>query len=438
MTTLNHCLDMEKIESEETAKLLLNEFEPRQLVEKVMKQYKITAKKKCIEIITQIDEAVPVALMGDQFKIQHVLMNLLSNSIKYSPNNTCVTIRVESKPRNSEGEGSPVTNKSSSDRFRLNQHHNCSSSNMTDNTPVQTIGTSTMTPLCSVNASTSAEATIHSSILGKLQRAAYHLGSRSVSRSNHSDELQQQSDTNKQGAEWADVTFSIIDQGQGMSVEEQTKLFQPFMQGKHKVKQTVESTGLGLAQCERNVKLHHGKIGCTSTSIDVDPTNHGTTFWFNLPLEVSGTSRRCSMFKRSSKFLIPSSLIMPHFGTDNLPNLTDSQLKMSAATVTATGFSQIPVGETATILTHSSSAASLPSLPLPSVTSTADISRSANAPDKRASTPSPGSTGRGSVSDSSNTQTSQMARFSTELNILIVDGNVYIEFLSTGINVANT
>ena len=306
MSTLNCCLEMEKIESDEMARLLLNEFEPRQLVEKVRKLNAPKARKQRIDLKIDVGSNVPETLKGDIFKLQHILMNLLSNSIKYSPENTCITIKVESKP-SEQSQQSPRALEEKK-RYRLYQdrssrppspvpslsrHVSDDKRKPTNNSPEPLPSPLRM----------GRQSSIGDSLLQAVKKT---FGTTS---SNDYDETQLNNYITNPNAEYSDVTFSVVDQGQGMSAEELTKLFQPFMQGKHKVKQTVESTGLGLAQCKRNVELHHGKIGCTSKYIDDYPEEHGTTFWFTLPLEIVQANKRFSVFRQlSSESRLHSSL----------------------------------------------------------------------------------------------------------------------------------
>ena len=52
------------------------------------------------------------------------------------------------------------------------------------------------------------------------------------------------------------VTFSITDQGPGISEENQTKLFNNFVQIRPSSLQKGQGSGLGLALCKAIVHLH--------------------------------------------------------------------------------------------------------------------------------------------------------------------------------------
>jgi signal transduction histidine kinase len=72
--------------------------------------------------------------------------------------------------------------------------------------------------------------------------------------------------------------IEIMDQGVGISIQDQAKLFNAFEQVDSSKKGFIEGTGLGLALCKKIVEdVHKGNIGVESQE------GHGSTFWFTLP-----------------------------------------------------------------------------------------------------------------------------------------------------------
>lgn len=79
------------------------------------------------------------------------------------------------------------------------------------------------------------------------------------------------------------VTFSVEDEGIGMSEEDQKLLFQPFMQIRPGELQKGRGSGLGLSICKNIIELHQGHIGCRSKQrVGADRSTGGSTFYFSL------------------------------------------------------------------------------------------------------------------------------------------------------------
>lgn len=73
------------------------------------------------------------------------------------------------------------------------------------------------------------------------------------------------------------VRFSVTDEGPGIPLEFQHKLFEKFQQVDSSDTRAKEGSGLGLSICKAIVLEHGGKIGLQSKP------GVGTTFWFELP-----------------------------------------------------------------------------------------------------------------------------------------------------------
>lgn len=89
---INEILDLSKIES---GKLDLEDvnFELRSLVQSAISILKFSAHSKGVNINVSIDSELPDHFSGDSLRIRQVLINLLSNGIKFS-DSTPVTLRV--------------------------------------------------------------------------------------------------------------------------------------------------------------------------------------------------------------------------------------------------------------------------------------------------------------------------------------------------------
>jgi PAS domain S-box-containing protein len=81
----------------------------------------------------------------------------------------------------------------------------------------------------------------------------------------------------------SDLVVSVSDQGPGISVRDQKKLFRSFEQLEIENRRAMQGVGLGLKVCRTLVEAHGGRIWVDSRR------GHGATFHFTLPA-VNGTA----------------------------------------------------------------------------------------------------------------------------------------------------
>jgi signal transduction histidine kinase/ActR/RegA family two-component response regulator len=93
---INDILDFSKIEAGRLD-IEINDFEVRPLVQGTIDLVAESAAAKGLTIECQVDEAVPHVAAGDAGRIRQILVNFLSNAIKYTPAGS-VTVAVSATP----------------------------------------------------------------------------------------------------------------------------------------------------------------------------------------------------------------------------------------------------------------------------------------------------------------------------------------------------
>lgn len=95
---VNDILDISKIESG-NMELLEDSYEVGELLNDVITVIKDKCKKKNLQFVVNVDKSIPSQLYGDENKIRQVLLNLLTNAVKYTQSGT-VTFEIKVMNRN--------------------------------------------------------------------------------------------------------------------------------------------------------------------------------------------------------------------------------------------------------------------------------------------------------------------------------------------------
>ena len=109
LTLINDLLDFSKIESGKI-ELECQPFDLRQCVEEALDLLALKAAEKNLELVYEVDDTLPAAIIGDVSRVRQVVVNLLSNAIKFTPKGEVVVQLRSAPPTNasaSAGESSP-------------------------------------------------------------------------------------------------------------------------------------------------------------------------------------------------------------------------------------------------------------------------------------------------------------------------------------------
>ncbi|MDY6339481.1 MAG: ATP-binding protein [Saccharofermentans sp.] len=93
LSIINNILDFSKIEDGKMT-LVPAEFDTAEFITNLVNTISERARAKGLEFVTEIDESVPSKLYGDDVRISQIVMNLLTNAVKYTERGS-VTLRMK-------------------------------------------------------------------------------------------------------------------------------------------------------------------------------------------------------------------------------------------------------------------------------------------------------------------------------------------------------
>lgn len=94
LALVNDILDVARIESGRM-ELVREPFSPQRLIDQVSAQTRVLAENKKLEFKTNLDAELPPLLIGDEKRIEQVVINLLSNAFKFTEQGA-VTLKISS------------------------------------------------------------------------------------------------------------------------------------------------------------------------------------------------------------------------------------------------------------------------------------------------------------------------------------------------------
>ncbi len=98
LNVINDILDLSKIEAGKM-ELSYEYYNPVEMVKDIVKMYTPIAMKKGINLTYKVDEDVPEKAIGDPFRIKQILINLVSNALKFT-NEGYVIVHLKSEDGN--------------------------------------------------------------------------------------------------------------------------------------------------------------------------------------------------------------------------------------------------------------------------------------------------------------------------------------------------
>ena len=92
LTIINDILDISKIETGKM-EIVESEFDTIPLLKGVCNQIRSFAEKKSLKFMTNISPDIPLKMYGDEVRIREILINILTNAVKYTPEGS-VSLKV--------------------------------------------------------------------------------------------------------------------------------------------------------------------------------------------------------------------------------------------------------------------------------------------------------------------------------------------------------
>ncbi|KAG0608428.1 hypothetical protein M758_8G105000 [Ceratodon purpureus] len=278
---INDVLDLSKIEA---GKMELESvtFNLRKEVDSVFTLFDEKLQQKKLEVFMLVHEAVPTCVVGDPGRFRQILVNLVSNALKFTKEGSIlVSVRVMD-PHSENDESFPA----SESVYIVGSR---------DSAPrPASIQLSQVLPNSSPQSSynlRSGQSTRDEADLARgntAPRLSMHPGDEANTREAvaawRAWKLTTISGRNCKPPKDFTVIVSVEDTGIGIPLHLQHRLFQPFSQADSSTSREYGGTGIGLSICQKLIKLMNGALTVKSKP------GVGSVFEFTLPLSVPETA----------------------------------------------------------------------------------------------------------------------------------------------------
>ncbi|KAL8987299.1 MAG: hypothetical protein Q9177_003474 [Variospora cf. flavescens] len=199
-------------------------------------------------------------LWGDQHRILQVIINLVSNSLKFTPPGGSVFVRIKCT---GENEGPSLSRKGSSVSKQSNVNSAGSSRKRGHVTSASETSTAPKTLECDNSGYSDTALQINAAEPKSIPTVAIH---------------ERGSSPPPKGARVLNFEFEVEDTGPGIPEAQQQRVFEPFMQGDLGLSKKYGGTGLGLSICSQLAGLMKGSIRLNSQ------VGVGSKFTMQIPL----------------------------------------------------------------------------------------------------------------------------------------------------------
>ena len=284
LTIINDILDFSKIEAGKMD-VEAQPFDLRECVESALDLIAGRAAEKKLEIAYQFEGDVPIAINGDVTRLRQILLNLLSNSVKFTEKGEVVltvsvapTVRAETHPVRAELSSSVraelVEGPSTSSGEALRQAQGERDGAQVDPGGVQ----SERAEFSSVRAEPVEAASPRSGAAlrqAQGERVWERDGAQGDPGGVQGDRTGTQGE--RAGSEFDMLEFAVRDTGIGLSEAGQAKLFQSFSQADSTTTRKYGGTGLGLAISKRLCEIMGGTMW-----VESEGPGMGSTFRFTI------------------------------------------------------------------------------------------------------------------------------------------------------------
>ncbi|MCL2500558.1 MAG: ATP-binding protein [Defluviitaleaceae bacterium] len=91
LNVINNVLDMSKIEAKKF-EIQTSSFKLNNMIKKAINVVNFRIEEKRQNLIINIDERLPAAAIGDEFRLRQIITNLMSNAVKFTPDEGTITV----------------------------------------------------------------------------------------------------------------------------------------------------------------------------------------------------------------------------------------------------------------------------------------------------------------------------------------------------------